>query len=59
MIVLIYVKWWYQVNTYDKLCVTTPTEICPSLSISTSPSIINLVIGDIMGLTGLAEKNKP
>ena len=27
------------------------------LSISTSPSIISLVIGDVMGLVGLAEEN--
>lgn len=58
MIVLIYVKWWYQVNTYDKLC-DPKEEICPSLSISTSPSIINLVIGDVMGLTGFATPNNP
>ena len=58
MIVLIYVKWWYQVNTYNDPC--DPNKgFCPTPSISTSPSIINLVIGDIMGLTGLAEKNKP
>lgn len=64
MIVLIYVKWWYPVFTYDNIvnnkCVdladpTNPNPICTN----NSPSIINLVIGDIMGLTGLATPNDP
>ena len=53
MIVLIYVKWWYPVHTYD-------TVVCKQgdLNICTSPSIINIVIGDVMGLTGFAAANK-
>jgi len=54
MIVLIYVKWWYPVFTYENYpsCDTSKLGIC------TSPSIINIVIGDVMGLTGFAAANK-
>ncbi len=55
MIVLIYVKWWYPVDAYA----TPPPYVADELSISTSPSIIVVVIGDVMGLTGFAAKNLP
>jgi len=54
MIVLIYAKWWYPVYSYDAIPKEIPDE---ELSISTSPSIIVVVIGDIMGLTGLSDPN--
>ncbi len=53
MIVLIYVKWWYPVDAYA----VPPPYVKDELSISTSPSIIVVVIGDVMGLTGFAAKN--
>ena len=60
MIVLIYVKWWYPVNSYADATVD-PMVIDPLLgpqpNIATSPSIITLLIGDVMGLTGFAQKN--
>ena len=56
MIVLIYVKWWYPVDPYTPPPITIPQDV---LSISTSPSIITLLIGDVMGLTGFAEPNDP
>lgn len=59
MIVLIYVKWWFVVNPYDALPDVDPTTAGPQPNISTSPSIINLLIGDVMGLTGFADKNEP
>ena len=63
MIVLIYVKWWYAVDPYkDYFTPGTPDYINPAdydktLFISTSPSIITLMIGDIMGLVGLSDAN--
>lgn len=54
MIVLIYVKWWYPVYAYKQ--VANPI-VGTDLTLSTSPSIITLLIGDIMGPTGFAEKN--
>ena len=54
MIVLIYVKWWYEVESYEPIDNLDPEK----LNISTSPSIITVVIGDIMGLTGFADKNE-
>jgi len=56
MIVLIYVKWWVPVYTYDEVPKTIDQDV---FSVSTSPSIITLVIGDIMGPTGFAEPNNP
>ena len=56
MIVLIYVKWWYEVDPYA--AVVTPID-ANVLNISTSPSIITLLIGDVMGLTGFATANVP
>ena len=55
MIILIYVKWWYPVDAYTQI--TSQESDGDVLSISTSPSIISLVIGDVMGLVGLAEEN--
>ena len=52
MIILVYVKWWFPVNPY-----THPSGPPGTLNISTSPPIINLLIGDVMGMTGFAEKN--
>lgn len=53
MIVLIYVKWWFPVDPY-----VDPNPIsATTLTISTSPSIITLLIGDVMGLTGLSTPN--
>jgi len=54
MIVLIYAKWWYPVYAYDP---PPPVSDPPVLNISTSPSIIVVLIGDIMGLTPLSEAN--
>lgn len=51
MIILIYVKWWFAVNPYQAVGDET-------LNISTSPPIINLLIGDVMGLAGLSTKNE-
>lgn len=56
MIVLIYVKWWFAVDPYAPVnSPLTPGE----LNISTSPSIISLIIGDIMGVIGLSTPNDP
>ena len=71
MIVLIYVKWWYAVDPYKDYfseflpsgsTTPNPDYIDPAnykttLFISTSPSIITLMIGDIMGLVGLSDAN--
>lgn len=69
MIVLIYVKWWYAVDPYkDYFSPTTidggvnpyyidPENYDKTLFISTSPSIITLMIGDVMGLVGLSTAN--
>ena len=54
MIVLIYVKWWFPVYTYDTV---DPATFKTELTLSTAPSIINLLIGDVMGPTGFADKN--
>mmetsp|Transcript_29664 Transcript_29664/g.39444 ORF Transcript_29664/g.39444 Transcript_29664/m.39444 type:complete len:222 (+) Transcript_29664:1273-1938(+) len=54
MIVLIYGKWWYPVYAYEPR--PDPT-IKNQLNISTSPSIIVVLIGDVMGVTPLAEPN--
>lgn len=55
MIVLIYVKWWFPVDPY-----ANPNPVEPLvLTISTSPSIITIVIGDVMGLTGFAKMIEP
>ena len=51
MIVLIYVKWWFPVDPYAPVATTIDETV---LTISTSPSIITLLIGDVMGLTGFA-----
>lgn len=56
MIVLIYVKWWFPVHIYVKPATVIDPDV---LTISTSPSIITLLIGDVMGLTGFASKNNP
>ena len=60
MIVLIYAKWWFPVWSYDE----APTPPASDLdkndwprNISTMPSIIVIVIGDVMGVTGLASAN--
>ena len=53
MIVLIFVKWWYPVDSYA----APPPFNADELTISTSPSIIVVAIGDVMGLTHLATKN--
>ena len=53
MIILIFVKWWYPVDSY---AAPAPYD-ANVLTISTSPSIIVVVIGDVMGLTGFAAKN--
>jgi len=55
MVVLIYAKWWYPVYTYDDI---NPETFDTELSVSTAPSIITLVIGDIMGPLGFASKNE-
>ena len=69
MIVLIYVKWWYMVDPYknyfdaqllngeDNPYYIPPDTYKDRLFISTSPSIITLMIGDIMGLVGLSTAN--
>lgn len=56
MITLIYVKWWYPVNTYD---VTADiVSLCDSESkthgptICTSPSVITVTINNFMGVMG-------
>lgn len=51
MIVLIYVKWWFKVDPYAPVASPIDPDV---LTISTSPSIITLLIGDVMGLTGFA-----
>ena len=56
MIVLIYVKWWFAVD--PSAVVSFPID-ATVLDISTSPSIITLLIGDIMGLTGFSQPNDP
>jgi len=53
MIILIYAKWWYPVWAYDRV-----GEEHSGLTVSDSPSIIVLVIGDIMGVTHLSAPNK-
>lgn len=53
MIVLIYVKWWFPVDPYAEVGTVNPVD----LTISTSPSIITLLIGDVMGLTGFSTPN--
>lgn len=54
MIVLIYAKWWYPVYAYKDPFPIDEKE----LSLSTSPSIIVVVINDVMGITGLADPNE-
>mmetsp|Transcript_6409 Transcript_6409/g.7671 ORF Transcript_6409/g.7671 Transcript_6409/m.7671 type:complete len:233 (+) Transcript_6409:1297-1995(+) len=54
MIVLIYAKWWSPVYAYDPKPDSSQTEV---LNISTAPSIIVVMIGDIMGVTPLSEAN--
>ena len=51
MILLIYVKWWYAVDPYKSVVQPIDPDV---LNISTSPSIITLLIGDVMGITGLS-----
>lgn len=55
MIVLIYAKWWYPVHSYDPKPTVDPKDI--QLNISTSPSIIVVVIGDVMGLAQMQMPN--
>merc|ERR1712242_3368 len=55
MIILIYVKWWFPVNPYY---IPKQPYDPTKLNITTSPAIINLLIGDVMGLTGFAPKNE-
>jgi len=52
MIVLIYVKWWCPVYAYD-FAADNPSD---TFNISTSPSIISVVIGDVMGIVNFAPK---
>jgi hypothetical protein len=57
MIALIYIKWWYPIDSYvdateDPIVISIDKGRQPN--IATSPSIITLVIGDVMGLTGFA-----
>lgn len=56
MIVLIYVKWWYPVDPYAPVASPIDPDV---LTISTSPSVITLLIGDVMGMTGFAKPNNP
>lgn len=56
MVVLVYVKWWYPVNAY---AVLVGPDFEEAGNVATSPQIITLVIGDIMGLIGLSEANDP
>jgi len=60
MVALIYVKWWYPVDSYvdgkvDPAAISALDGVQPN--IATSPSIITLIIGDTMGLAGLADPN--
>lgn len=60
MIALIYIKWWYPVDSYldaTKFPDVISADKGTQPNIATSPSIITLVIGDVMGLTGFAKTN--
>jgi len=52
MIVLIYAKWWYPIHSYGPQDTSTDHP-----TLSTSPSIIVVVIGDVMGMVGFATPN--